>query len=91
VPVQCSNKSDDAPPRAARFLRVARACWGPLLLGVIVCSALLFSVYGDRLTSAVCRQAHRVSPFQGPLSSFCHRIVIQRLFFDDSSAFVEPL
>jgi len=91
VTAHSPNESDRASSKAARFLRVARACWGPLLLGVIVCSALLFSAYGDRLTSAVCREAHRVSPFRGPLSSLCHRIVIQRLFFDGSSAFVEPL
>jgi hypothetical protein len=91
MPASRFEKGDEGLARTARFVRIVRASWAAILLAVIICSALLLSAYGDRFTNAICRETRRVTPFRGPFSSLCHRIVLRRLFFDSLSASVGPL
>ena len=80
---QLGNKSDDFR-RSGKFI-LPRLSVHALVF--VVCIALLFAFFGSWLASSVCQESQVVTPFRGPFSTVCRRIVPRDLLFKNATGY----
>jgi hypothetical protein len=69
VPGKQPNERNEDLGRSSKLTRPLLSKRALILLIAAACIILLISFFGDRLTNTVCREAYRVTPFQGPFST----------------------
>lgn len=80
---QLGNKSDDFR-RSGKFI-LPRLSMRALIF--VVCIALLLAFFGSWLTSSVCQESQVDTPFRGPFSTLCRRIVPRDLFLKSATGY----